>query len=134
MSLVPLLLSVAMIGVLNSGNIQLLRFFMMFIPTLLTVEGGFIFVLLGVGFYYTSGSKQKTVLFYFLFCIFVFFITTGSDFSAVNLFKINFQWLMVFSLPLIAMYNGEKGRDSKWFFYFFYPAHIYVLAIIAHYL
>lgn len=132
MSLMPLLLSFVFIGLLNSGNTNVIKFFMAFVPTLLTVEGGFLFVLLGIGFYFTRGSKIKTAIFYLFFSVGVFFLTTGSDFSAINLFKINFQWLMVFSLPLLLLYNGQKGKESKWFFYWFYPAHMYVLVLLAH--
>ncbi len=35
------------------------------------------------------------------------------------------------ALPLIACYHGDKGKGlGKWFFYIFYPAHIFVLAVI----
>jgi hypothetical protein len=40
------------------------------------------------------------------------------------------QWLMVLALPIILMYNGEKGKGYKYFFYIFYPVHIYALFII----
>lgn len=35
-------------------------------------------------------------------------------------------------LPLLKLYNGEKGKSfgGRWFFYIFYPAHLLILAII----
>ncbi|MGL4774052.1 MAG: TraX family protein [Clostridium sp.] len=40
------------------------------------------------------------------------------------------QWMMVFSLIFIWLYNGKKGKDIKWIFYIFYPLHIWILFII----
>lgn len=34
----------------------------------------------------------------------------------------------------IAMYNGEKGRESKYFFYWFYPVHLIILKCIAEFM
>jgi len=33
------------------------------------------------------------------------------------------------TVPLIALYNGERGKQMKWLFYVAYPAHLAVLAI-----
>jgi hypothetical protein len=35
------------------------------------------------------------------------------------------------AIPLIALYNDERGKQAKWLFYVAYPAHLAVLAIIA---
>ncbi len=45
----------------------------------------------------------------------------------------NPQWMMIFSLPIIFMYNGKKGRGLKYLFYIFYPLHIVVLYFIGRF-
>ena len=42
-------------------------------------------------------------------------------------------WLEVFCFPFIGavkLYNGQRGRQNKYFFYLFYPAHLLLLYII----
>jgi len=42
------------------------------------------------------------------------------------------QWMMIFALPFILMYNGEKGRGLKYLFYVFYPVHIIILYYVGN--
>lgn len=37
---------------------------------------------------------------------------------------------VVLAVPFLLLYNGERGRGNKWFFYIFYPAHFLVFAAL----
>jgi len=43
-------------------------------------------------------------------------------------------WLWEYTAPLafvfIWFYNGERGRQPKWFFYWFYPVHLFLYYVI----
>lgn len=44
------------------------------------------------------------------------------------------QWYALLSLPLLALYNGQRGKwNLKWFFYLYYPAHLAALYLLVQY-
>jgi hypothetical protein len=47
--------------------------------------------------------------------------------AGVLIFFSYIEWPVIFSFLLIALYNGERGYQPKYFFYVFYPAHLLVL-------
>lgn len=42
-----------------------------------------------------------------------------------------FQWLMILVIPCFWIYNGKKGKGIKWFYYLFYPLHIWILYVVS---
>lgn len=43
------------------------------------------------------------------------------------------QWYALFALPLLAMYNGKRGKiHMKNFFYIYYPVHLVVIYLISY--
>ena len=83
-------------------------------------------------FYLSRGNIRNMVLggialhgAYVLYEVSVKFITSGVVVSA------NFiQLYSLLAIPLIALYNKERGSRMKYFFYIFYPAHLIAIYII----
>lgn len=44
--------------------------------------------------------------------------------------SLNAQTFAILAIPIIALYNGQKGRSMKYLFYAFYPVHIVILCTI----
>ena len=93
-------------------------------------EGSIISTAIILIFHYLKEDKIKMSMAYI--AISTIFLQGG--FSYKNLFILNPQWMMVFSLPFILMYNGKRGKNIKYFFYVFYPIHIWVLYIIGYFI
>lgn len=75
-------------------------------------------ILLIVAFYLFRGNKILLGL--------SILIVTGTFFS---------YWIQrfdIFAIIPIALYNGKKGKDIKYLFYIFYPAHLILLWLISY--
>ena len=57
-------------------------------------------------------------------------IDTARSFTD-SLLRINFQWMMIFALPFMLMYNGKKGKGLGRMFYIYYPVHLVIIHIIS---
>lgn len=121
--LLPWIIGVLIFPILM-WNLTMGQILMVIIPMPLIVEGGVFFILMGIGFYYCRKSKVATAIFYLVMLLIIY---AGSGFTTSSLIECLF---MLIALVLILLYNGEKGRGMKYLFYFYYPAHIYILAIV----
>lgn len=115
--LYPIIASLAALFFVQMGNSTLTQLFLTIFPSLLMAEYSFL-LYLAVLMYLFRDNRNLQVL-----CIVVF--------SIIYLLMGQSQWIMIFSIIPIYLYNGQKGRGMKYFFYIFYPLHIWILYIIA---
>lgn len=62
--------------------------------------------------------------------IFVFSALFFPGFNIEALLKYP-QWMIIFTIPFIYIYNGKKGKDFRWFFYVFYPLQLWILYLLS---
>ena len=110
------------------------------IPSILAVVLGWVLqtdynawgVALILMLYYLSEKKQRLMI---LACWMTVFMLlwhgwNGETFVWLHAggFALLCMWLGgMFSVPILATYNGQRGRRIKWLFYVFYPVHLAVL-------
>ena len=104
-----------------------------FLDSPLGVSYTILFVLMGILMYFAKNKYGKAAVLIL--------------FSAICYFGWNFEFLhnspigsvlggnqpfMVLAVPFILLYNGEKGKGQKYFFYLYYPLHRYVISIAVY--
>ena len=95
-------------------------------------DGGTMTLIGGMILFGFSFMKNKKIRIYaFLaFELFTGIILVGMMYGGLTLnvlFCEAYEWMAIFAVPLMLCYNGERGKGNAKFFYFFYPAHVYVL-------
>lgn len=113
-----------MLSFAATGNVLPMRIYMVAVPNLMNIEGGVVFLLLALIFHIFREKRAVALLLYTAFSLWMLFQSAQHGFSDI-------QWMMIFAVPLLALYNGKQGRKDKWFFYIFYPSHLAVLYIIS---
>lgn len=75
------------------------------------IDYGFVGILLPVAVYLFPDRKRQ------LFCMATGLVLLSLDWTV--------QWWSLLALPLLALYNGKRGKwKLKWLFYLYYPAHL----------
>jgi hypothetical protein len=125
--LLSLLVSIAFLAAL-AGSHRTAALILLFIPSPVSVEGGFVLVFLGTAFYLLRKYRAAQIGLLLAVGAVTWYFSRGSG---------DMQYLMAAAALPIFLYNGRRGRGgrgSKYFFYIFYPAHIYLFYIIAWFL
>ena len=88
----------------------------LFVPRGYGIDYGFYGVLLPVALYLAKDKKQQLLA----AGVFLILLAIWSKWPV--------QLASLLALPLLAMYNGQRGnRKLKWLFYIYFPAHLTVL-------
>lgn len=112
-----------------------------FFPSNYHTEYGVVFILLGIILYF-SKSKKKQCIVFACFCMLCLATTLISIQSTQGFFfSLRFTYLthyldlkqccMIFALPFMLLYNGQRGAKFKWLFYVYYPTHRYLISMIS---
>lgn len=105
------------------------------------VEYTMLFVLMGVLMYFARSqyAKAAVLLAFSILCyaggcvrygtpVYEFIWYTGPWFAVMG----SPQCFMALAAPIMLLYNGQKGKSCKWFFYWYYPVHRYVISVVEY--
>ncbi len=82
------------------------------------IDYGFLGVLLPVAVYFSPTKPRKL-------------LSVGLLLAAMSLASSPIQWFSLLTLPLLALYNGQRGKwQLKYVFYIFYPTHLTIIYLI----
>lgn len=120
--ILPLLVGAVFLAAMAAKNWTAVMV-LVFIPNPITVEGGIVMVFMGVLFYLLRKYRLAQAGVVLVISALAWFRRDPGGWDL--------QWLMVLAVIPLILYNGKRGSGNKYFFYIFYPAHIYLLYITA---
>ena len=97
--------------------------FILFLSQKFKLDYGIYGILVIINFNIFRNNKFKILMNFLVLNIYNVIFPKVFDLPDTQLFSL-------ISLVLIFMYNGEKGRSMKYFFYLFYPIHFFILEVI----
>ena len=104
-----------------------------FLASPIHVEYTILFVIMGVVMYFGKDKYQKAAVLaaFSILCYLGGKVPAiyGSEFGFVVGYP---QYYMILAVPIILLYNGQKGRGDKYFFYLYYPIHRYVISVAVY--
>ncbi|MBR3791549.1 MAG: hypothetical protein IKK18_02500 [Clostridia bacterium] len=120
--LVTFSLSIMLIYIIDRKNIILSLLALtacFYLTQVVNIDYGFFGIVLPLLIYLGENKTQKLIL-----------MTSGL--VLVSLTNSPIQWYSLLSVPLVALYNGKRGKlRMKNFFYIYYPLHLLIIYFIS---
>lgn len=100
-----------------------------FLGEILRVDYGWLGVMTVFIMYLLRNNKKFLPLVYGIIIFVYYYSIAGSEYIILtrNVLLMLFTWSSTF---IINMYNGEKGKSMKYFFYWFYPLHMLIVYLL----
>lgn len=96
---------------------------------LLHIEYGWYAMVIVLIFHVFKNKKIWMSIFYILTVIIYYYTLGFNVFMNINAFV--YAICTIIPLGIVLLYNGEKGRDDKRLFYYFYPIHLLIVYLIS---
>lgn len=132
-ALVSLAVAIIMVPIgimLLFGRFEIL--YQIFLPNIFIVPYSPLFILMGICWYFAKDRKKQVVILALFSCLSLIGAQLSARFHIwifMGFFN-NIQFFMILFAPFLYLYNGRKGKSMKYFFYIYYPVHIFALMLI----
>lgn len=132
---VVIMMMIDNIRFIKSNIIATLSFFILIISSAiyLCTNASYYGLAITLIFYLCRDYNLLMALCYLLLSIQPIFPALSTKDILNQLFIHNIQWMMIFAIIPILMYNGKQGlknKFTKYLFYVFYPVHLIVIVLI----
>lgn len=129
-------LMITAIDKINNKVVKILAGILLFVFGALMTEGGMTMIPFMLITYLNYDNNKARNIWYVVLSVVLFslsFNNYGDLKTTINMLAFNSDFMFIFVLPFIYMYNGEKGTNSKfgkYLFYIFYPAHLWIITTV----
>lgn len=106
----------------------------LYIAEYIDCDYGALGALLVIGLYFAARrGRQAAVVCVWAVLTYILrqaYYGSGFEWSYISFGSLMYTLSAALSSVLVLLYNGQRGRTMKWFFYIYYPAHILVLKLV----
>lgn len=98
-------------------------------------DGGTAVLFTGIALYVFRNHRKIQAVAFVTICVLwdiLRILAAAPGVHMTDFFTQYYEWMELFAVIPMLCYNGRRGHGSKGFFYWFYPAHIYILYTLSY--